>query len=1002
MNKAPSPKQRETKGDGRLAKKVAKAEKKVEKKSAELDLKKLKLEQKIAKLKKDTGPINASGIETYRHYVQLVTKANEAKMFATDNESRVSPPQVLDDRSTTISLTKMDELLPVDIDSDHRRVINEVNVWICKQVQPDLDVEQKRSLARAASTWLVDALKHAHLDRQVKDAATSLLGCAYFTKNMEYFDCFDDPFRSGLRAYLVALGNGLKQHHNQLDLKPLSSIEIESVTRYHALASNRGYPQSSSGNSHAHAHANVNVAVSGPTAVTSPSLLSQLDCLPSLPLSNANVVTHERCYLHVLRLVAIATDELFQQAVCETVTSAGLDSDSHFHAIQPKSYVRMLNAMHSRDEHRYLSKPRGRHNTDVLRNIVIASSPSELKTLYKGLVHKFDGVGSFENRFSLDEASRTKHFDVLSLIVTVFFCPQGVTFGSLCNSPSVKAAWERYRNTAKGEPPSRWRTCCDQALAFLRGSSISSKPVRLLCEIQMLLVDDARVQRQMYSPHKAWRAATGNLLYLSYKHESATEQHRDGVDGDVVAVTTLSAACASGQLETAKMCVKAGANVHYTAGQPPPILSAALNGHDDVTELLLNNNVDIDQQGQRGETALFKACENDHHDVATLLLDRNATVDQPRTDDGFTPLAMASINGHVQVVELLLDRGALVNQSNPHTGDTCLHMASQHGHLDVVSLLLARGANVNQPRHDSTTPLHVACTYGYLDIVALLLDQSALVNCADCDGFPALHMASQHGHIDVVSMLLDQNAVLDHRSNTGSTAVYVAAQSGHAHVVKLLLSRSRKLPVDQHTLDGSTPLHAAAHRGHASVVTTLLKLNANVARKDGHGATALHMASQNGFVDVVGVLLDYHASVDERADNGASSLLIAAQKGHHALVWLLLNRNSDVNQHAEDGRTALHMAAQHGYVDVATLVLGQGAVVDCKAADGRTALCLAAQTGHLEIVKLLVEHNADLNVSSVFGSPLHSAASRNHNSVVQYLRNHGGADLEHGMRMIVV
>jgi ankyrin repeat protein len=80
--------------------------------------------------------------------------------------------------------------------------------------------------------------------------------------------------------------------------------------------------------------------------------------------------------------------------------------------------------------------------------------------------------------------------------------------------------------------------------------------------------------------------------------------------------------------------------------------------------------------------------------VVCLLLDQNANVNQA-CDTGETPLYIASQNGHEAGVQLLLSHNANVNQAT-NFGVTPLYIASQEGHHTVVQLLLAQNANFNR------------------------------------------------------------------------------------------------------------------------------------------------------------------------------------------------------------------------------------------------------------------------------------------------------------------
>ena len=88
-------------------------------------------------------------------------------------------------------------------------------------------------------------------------------------------------------------------------------------------------------------------------------------------------------------------------------------------------------------------------------------------------------------------------------------------------------------------------------------------------------------------------------------------------------------------------------------------------------------------------TLLHKAAIDGHKDVVQLLLDRGGDPDE-RNTIGSTSLHWAAKHGHQHVVQLLLDRGA-----DPHTvngyGRTVLQEAEGQFHEDAIHLLIDRG-----------------------------------------------------------------------------------------------------------------------------------------------------------------------------------------------------------------------------------------------------------------------------------------------------------------------
>ena len=112
--------------------------------------------------------------------------------------------------------------------------------------------------------------------------------------------------------------------------------------------------------------------------------------------------------------------------------------------------------------------------------------------------------------------------------------------------------------------------------------------------------------------------------------------------------------------------------------------------------------VDVNLQASTdGSTPLCIAAMKGHMNVIECLVDASADVDIP-DDNGFTPLQLATIGGFVQIARFLLSRGANVNySSNTHSdkegrhGMTALMFAARSNDLSLVRCLTAAKAGLS-------------------------------------------------------------------------------------------------------------------------------------------------------------------------------------------------------------------------------------------------------------------------------------------------------------------
>ncbi|XP_019857054.1 PREDICTED: ankyrin repeat family A protein 2-like [Amphimedon queenslandica] len=81
---------------------------------------------------------------------------------------------------------------------------------------------------------------------------------------------------------------------------------------------------------------------------------------------------------------------------------------------------------------------------------------------------------------------------------------------------------------------------------------------------------------------------------------------------------------------------------------------ACKNGHTQIVELMLKNQIDPNVQKNNGWNALMSACKNGHTQIVELLLKEQIDPNIQK-NDGWNALMLASAKGHYEVVKLLLE-----------------------------------------------------------------------------------------------------------------------------------------------------------------------------------------------------------------------------------------------------------------------------------------------------------------------------------------------------------
>ena len=255
--------------------------------------------------------------------------------------------------------------------------------------------------------------------------------------------------------------------------------------------------------------------------------------------------------------------------------------------------------------------------------------------------------------------------------------------------------------------------------------------------------------------------------------------------------TPLLYAAMSGDLDTVRILVSAGADVNETAA-------------DKTTPLIVTL--------QRGiEEGLWRLPGGRNQHVAAYLLDRGA--DPNLSGAGYTALHVASATGQHDAVEALLEHGAdpndtqlwmpqrFINAMIPgdaylttgwvsQIGATPFMLAAKSVDVPMMRLLLDHGADPLITADGGANALMLAAglakrhatDVGYfiweeeqaIEAIALAVELGLDVNTATDRGETALHGATRHAAHDVIRFLVDQGADIEARTWADQTPLRIA------------------------------------------------------------------------------------------------------------------------------------------------------------------------------------------------------------------------------------
>jgi ankyrin repeat protein len=314
--------------------------------------------------------------------------------------------------------------------------------------------------------------------------------------------------------------------------------------------------------------------------------------------------------------------------------------------------------------------------------------------------------------------------------------------------------------------------------------------------VKVLLDHGAQVNAK-----ETWGGTTALMWAISERHSDVAKlliEHGADVNAKSNFVPSASGRGFEG---TTPVAAKPNQGIQeFASGLLTPLMFAAREDDIDSARLLIKAGADVNAIGGDGKDALGLALFNGSYEVASLLIDSHANVNQGDAQR-FTPLFWAVDRRNMEtapnfpwmvttdplpLIKKLLDAGAdpnVVINSTPraHMREgsprivfaTALMRAAFSGDIELVKLLLAHGANPHIMSSDKETPLMAACGTGFingynkqrtpterLEVVKLLIELGEEVNAADSYGITPLMVAANLGDIAIVQYLVDKGADL--------------------------------------------------------------------------------------------------------------------------------------------------------------------------------------------------------------------------------------------------
>jgi ankyrin repeat protein len=241
-------------------------------------------------------------------------------------------------------------------------------------------------------------------------------------------------------------------------------------------------------------------------------------------------------------------------------------------------------------------------------------------------------------------------------------------------------------------------------------------------------------------------------------------------------------------------------------GGSTPLLFAARSGDLESAKLLVAAGANVNDAAPDGNSVLAVAAYSGNEKLAEFLLDKDASPNAGA--GGYTAMHAAVLGGELELVKALLAHGANPNarvtkgtpvrrSAQDHVlpesfvGATPFFLAARFVEPDIMRALAAANVDPALPIKDGTTPLMAAAGIGRkagetrrntafamvpppdddraLEAAKIAINLGADVNAVNQAGDTALHGAASEGYRDIVQLLVDKGAKLDARNDRGQT-----------------------------------------------------------------------------------------------------------------------------------------------------------------------------------------------------------------------------------------
>lgn len=300
----------------------------------------------------------------------------------------------------------------------------------------------------------------------------------------------------------------------------------------------------------------------------------------------------------------------------------------------------------------------------------------------------------------------------------------------------------------------------------------------------------------------------------------------------------------------------------------------------------------------------------ENKDISNLLIENKINIDF-RNKAGFNLLHLACLANDINFLKKILQYNPNLNLRNGKFGEYPIHAAAQYASPEFLSLLLQKGAELDSKTYTGHSVMVYAFASGKIENIKFLKKRGAfLISQYDSEIEAYKHFSISFDKVDSLKYLKQRGIRFDDINkslmkamiiNSHQVVSYLLSEGG---AIERAFEESDKNWIENiENLEGSLykksnleKLHSAVELGDEELTHAILNMGAKVDSVHGQkGWSELHLAAKHNHIEIVKLLLDFGADINQTGPEG-NAINIAALHGHRALLEFLLSKGAKLIQ----------------------------------------------------------------------------------------------------------